>query len=784
MAALGDSSRLLVVSSDFNESGVFELDRPTTRTCSRTVFCSPGERCLAEAGESTGICVCLSGACADNRAIVREGASDSRLIFVEGATMALVGDSVAVVSGLDDLPLGTINFGGTLAIVDLGGEPRRHAAIVRVGPRQALVLGGEDAEGKALDSIIEVDVALDVARTLPFTLPRPVARPRAAIVDDGIIILDDTDTPIVLGLDGVARPTLVLPGRVGSVVVRDGNRIVALGGREADGSASRRVDGLELVPRRAPTTPPLPGCAATPLPDDGVISGNTLIDDDTFRSERCDQGFFFFGRDTAFTFEITEPTSIRIVDVETDSPQTIGYRFVLLRGDCEQYEEVACGSSEDELAMFVPELEPGAYTLVAEFEGFGTEDNSPFGGSPFSARVLRAGPLSCPIDERDPADDVIPGAAWVSSTDSLVSASGRLCPGDVDRLLIEHWGGRGDLETGDLPNNEFLLQRAVIDEAASVAAGVPIAAGVVGEPLVSLQDAPAGFYVLTIEAAEDAVDFVSWEIGHFPSCVADEGDSLIPGLDNRVVARAPTMTPGTTLDRNICDRSDVDLIILSPGAGDDAFVTLDTTFDIAVFTLDGGALGAPHPFTTTPVGFDNLRVDLGVLPGPVAMRLSLPETADPFSDIDARIGFNQRQPGDACSNAVPLRGDDARTGQRFIDAATFSNDHDAIALGNCTGFRSPGKDVVFAVELQPGETLAASILGRNDTDLAIYLLDRCPAPGDLDVCVVGDDEAGRGGSDDITFTHTGVAPATFFLVADSFFGEDWTGDLGWSIVGP
>ncbi len=792
LAALGDGGRMLVVSTSFNETGVYPLAERTRRSCTADRQCGEGERCLADV-DGDGLCVCLADSCDAERSLSRSNITDGRLRYADGAALAMVGGRTALVAGLAELPLGIVDFrSDTVVVDDLGQAPRHFAAIVAIDGRRAWVLGGEDAEGKALASIVEVDLALGEATLLTdVVLPRPVARPRAARLGDAIVVVDDGDEPVVIDLEGRPRQAPLVPARRGSRVVVDGERLVLIGG--ADGEApTRTVQALELVPRRAPDALPPTPCPATPLPEDGVIAGDTAIEDDSFQTSRCQVPFITsWSRDQAFTFSVGEPTSVRVINVEIaeNAPEGAGYAFRLIRGDCRAYEEVACGDSGDlSLAMFVPEIPAGDYTLIVEYVGFTDifDDDAAYGGSGFEARVLLGPPLECPIDERDPADDVPTGATFVGSDDDVLFLTGRLCPDDVDHVVVEHHGGPGEVGAADYPG-VLQIERAILDSAATLAAGHPVVASTTGEPLAGIADAPPGHYLVTLAAEDDAVDFVQWTLFHEPGCVTDVGDSLVEALDNRTPARAPTMTPGQSLTRLFCDRSDVDLVILQPGDGADSFVIIDEgeAIDVAVFRLDGDVIGEPLPIVPTAEGsFGDIRLELGVLDGPIALRLSVPNTAPALAELDLTVDFAQRQFGDSCTSTLPLVEDSARTGARFIDATTFNDDHNAIELGDCTGFRSPGKDIVFTVELQPGQTLNASVLGRNDTDVNVYLLDRCPTPGDLEVCVVGDDEAGRGGADDITFTHTGGAPATYFLVVDSFFGEDWTADLGWSIVGP
>lgn len=792
LAALGQAGRMLVISTSLNETGIYPLDERIPRSCTADGNCSEGERCLATTAGG-GTCVCLAGDCDFARSINPEIIGDGRLRFADGAALQMMGGLLALVAGLDELPLGIIDFrGDTVVVNDLGATPRRFAAIVSIDDRRAWVLGGEDADGKALASIVEVDLALGTAILLEgMTLSRPVARPRAGRLADAIVVVDDSDEPIVFGLDGRPRPAPLLPKRRGSRLIVEDERIVLIGGADEEGP-TRTVQALELVPRRAPDALPPTPCPATPLPENGVITGDTAIEDDSFQTTRCQVPLLTsWSRDKAFTFSVDEPTSVRVINVEIpdNAPDGAGYAFRLIRGDCRAYEEVTCGDSGDlALAMFVPEIPPGDYTLIVEYSGFTDifDDDAAYGGSGFEARVLLGPPLECPIDERDPADDTPAGATFVGSDDDTLFLTGRLCPEDIDHVVVEHHGGPGEVSTADYPG-VLQIERAVLDSAATLSAGHPVVASTTGEPLAEIADAPPGHYLVTLAAEAGAVDFVQWRLFHEPGCVTDVDDSLVEELDNRTPARAPTLTPGQRLDRLFCDRSDVDVVVLQPGDGADSFVVIDDGegLDVAMFRLDGDILGEPLPFVLTPEGsFGDIRLEVGVLDGPVALRLSVPSTAPTLANLDITIDFAQRQFGDSCTSTLPLVEGGARSGGRFIDASAFNDDHDAIELGDCTGFRSPGRDIVFAVELRPGETLNASVLGRNDTDVNVYLLDRCPIPGDLEVCVIGDDEAGRGGADDITFRHAGGSPATYFLVVDSFFGEDWTADLGWSIVGP
>jgi hypothetical protein len=126
-----------------------------------------------------------------------------------------------------------------------------------------------------------------------------------------------------------------------------------------------------------------------------------------------------------------------------------------------------------------------------------------------------------------------------------------------------------------------------------------------------------------------------------------------------------------------------------------------------------------------------------------------------------------------------------RSGTESVDNSIFNDDHDASRLGNCTGFRTPGQDVVYAVTLGAGETINAEALGVGDTDVAIYVLDHCPVdPDDAAACVAGTDQGNRGEPDAVGFTNVTPGALDIFLVVDSFYGEDFSWNLTWSISGP
>jgi hypothetical protein len=776
------SGELVVLSSVFAESGVYSLDGSARRTCGSDSQCRRGESCVAREPESSGVqagvCVCTAADCAD-----RDWARIDRIDLptVGPQTRAGVfGESALVVGAVDDAPFIVVVLRGQPAVRRFAGTKRDHAAVVALDARRFWVLGGVDEDGEPTDLIEEFDIAFGRAEALPFRLPRPMGRPDAARLGDGVVVFDDSDEPVLLNLNGERMPVPLIPPGDGAVVTAaaSGTEVYLLGGK-----GGRSALALEVVDKDLALGPPPPLCTQLLLPEDGVLVGDTRNSIDTFRSERCEDTFFSYGRDDLYAFTITEPTSLRVVNFDFDDPSgTAGYRLRLLRGSCLEAQELACGDGEDAIALFVGELEPGDYLLVVDYAGFNGlfDDDAPHGGSAYSARVLLGPPLACPLDELDPDDDTPEGATFITAPTDVegnIFDEGTLCPGDIDHRLITHWDDDTDVVVTSVPAEGQRFQRASIDVDESVAAGVPVVSAVSGPLLESLDGAPAGYYVLRLDPGDDAVDFISWELFYTTDCRPEAGDVLLPELDNRVLSRARTIGPGTGADAVFCVESDVDAFILEPdlAAGNPRLGISEVGMDIEVFAIDGDTLGAAVPFTRDDDGFDE-TISFGQLDGPVFVTVA-PGAA---GLTDYRINLVQDQAGDACDNALPLRADIVEvSGVLSGDITPYNNDHDAELVGDCTGFRTPGKDIVFRFGLEVGQRL--QVQGTSEVgDIALYILDACPA--EATSCVAGVDDNNRGEAETLDFT--AASAGEFFLVVDSFFGDDWSWDLSWSISAP
>jgi hypothetical protein len=254
------------------------------------------------------------------------------------------------------------------------------------------------------------------------------------------------------------------------------------------------------------------------------------------------------------------------------------------------------------------------------------------------------------------------------------------------------------------------------------------------------------------------------------------------------------LVPGGELTLHFCSDGDRDLVIIDPASSTGA-ITLainesPENVNVEFFALDGSDLGTPLPFVVEEEGFDS-RVELGVLIQRIAMRVSRPDNGD-----EVHFDLEALQDGDRCTNALPLVENNATSGTLTGDMTLFSDDHNAARLGDCTEYTSPGADAVFAVDLEEDATIELVVTGLladvdgnglfddnpiDGPDVAVYILQDCNETEDS--CVAGVDVGGRNQPDLLTFTNTGAA-GTFFVVVDSFRGENYTWQLDWSISAP
>ncbi len=117
---------------------------------------------------------------------------------------------------------------------------------------------------------------------------------------------------------------------------------------------------------------------------------------------------------------------------------------------------------------------------------------------------------------------------------------------------------------------------------------------------------------------------------------------------------------------------------------------------------------------------------------------------------------------DACEEAevAPPLGSGTYTGE----LSGLTNDSDP-GPGGCTGtFGAEGPDAIFPLQLLPQDLVEIDLRLVGD-DAVVYLLSEC---GEPDSCLVGADTTGASGTESIEWLHDAEAPATVWLVVDSF----------------
>ena len=116
--------------------------------------------------------------------------------------------------------------------------------------------------------------------------------------------------------------------------------------------------------------------------------------------------------------------------------------------------------------------------------------------------------------------------------------------------------------------------------------------------------------------------------------------------------------------------------------------------------------------------------------------------------------------GDTCGDAYAV----VRTGTYRGTTSSYSNDYGTTErMGSCTNYEQAGSDAVFRVVLAAGVELTASVTANWDS--ALYLINDCAASATS--CLAGSD-ASVSGTESITYTNTGSANATYYLIVDSW----------------
>lgn len=258
-----------------------------------------------------------------------------------------------------------------------------------------------------------------------------------------------------------------------------------------------------------------------------------------------------------------------------------------------------------------------------------------------------------------------------------------------------------------------------------------------------------------------------------------DGPPVVVTGDTRGAANNDSPTTGrcqTTTASNR-DHRDVFYRVIAEGTGLLNVELLDpetgTLFDASLYAIDtcGGA-------------------DLACGRNPDSISLPVVEGQEVLLVVD---GFNTAAAGsftlqaslstvfraDSCEEAAPLVGNSGTiTGEITDQVDTYSSDD----FDGCTGFSSAGKDVVYSLSLDPGQTAEVFYdADDEDNDESLYVLDTCPPVADS--CIDGSDIGGSAG-ETVFFTNDTGERKTYFIVLDEFaFGESTGGAyaLTWTI---
>ncbi len=746
------------------------------RPCNGGLLCPPGASCLE------GACFCIDPGCVEE---VRLRVDDATYVdLADDVRAAAVGsDRLLLSDGNRAVGFRQFTAGASGALQEgraVPGPTRGASGLVVVG-RYVYAIGGIDLDpddglddGIASAAIERIDPLAGETVTVG-SVSQPVADLRPQVLRERYIVAF-VGGDVVDVFDTLASPPRLLRvpplpiARTDAGVVVDRDGVLFVGGVDGAGAPISSIQRLELVERNAPPPPPPPPvCVAAPVTFGALLAGTTGGATDRFREDLCN----FRGNlgDDHWVVQLDTPASIEIVVDDADNRDQ-PFEISVSSGLCdEQHPVVACDFS----VVSVAELPAGTWYIAVESTSDLFADELDVDGRPYTLRVLRGAPGECVGDEAEPADNDPLGATLLVSVDGVPTASRSLCPGDVDHVLLSHLGGGlSDVIVTGVDAGVATVASATIDAEASVAAGSPVVVAVGGfEPLGDWSARPAGFYVVALGPIAGLQTRIGWTLDVQLDCAPDAFDSLIPGLDDASdLSKAPRLRGGDAVLVTQCG-ADRDVVIVDPDRPGELLVDIDlSSATVEFFAIDGDRLGAPLDLDAVVNDFGDVALRLSQR-GPFALRF----TADEDGDGDAQVSLTIPPPGDACETALPLP---AGGGSLPHQSGQFRADIDAADVGGCTGYRTAGEDIVYGVALAAGARLTATLTPDGDSEVAIYLLDACPAGDFADVCRVGDDSGGRGEADGIVFVNGGAA-ADFFLVLDSFFGEPWSGTLTWTI---
>lgn len=665
---------------------------------------------------------------------------------------------------------------------------RDEAALTTV-PGGALITGGRSVD-QWLTAVERFDSDSRTLQRLPVELRTGrLHHGHAALLDGRVVIgggVSSGGTPLdtaeLLDPAGIASPRVPrLPASMGVVraaSLRDG-RVLWVGAPTEDGLLSRAFLFEIVAPDYVPTSRSESNrCGPiVPLPLNATIEESTLGEADRFRDLGCGYVGDTNGPERLFSFSLDAPASIT---VEIDWPYAA---VVLWRGTCAEHEVVGCGldtiSADSTSRLEISTLPAGDYVLVVEAHQWASSQT----GVPFTLTTSTDAPRACLLDADDAADDTVQGARRMQLDPTtapdeddplLYVATGAMCAGDVDNVIVDVWSGYYELSLADASSGDSTLSPAVFDDDASLAAGEPVFTFGAPQPFGRGSVRP-GIYLATIRVPENDPFQHHWSLRNSEGgCRPDDVDSLAPVLDDGDNPRRRVrLVHGEPLLR--CATSELDLDVVVFQRDPDAHARLSLTgvlssqMELQLFSLTApdAPLGTPFPDSLEEEG--GLLLDPGT--GWVAARITSKYSGGQSYWITVAI----EQPGDSCLDPLPF----ADSGSLLYDSGNYVNDYSPEVLGNCTGWPAFGEDIVGALTLAEGDRITARLNPTGEAEVSLYLLGACTE--DDSACVAGADEYGGGLPEDIEYTHVGTA-RTFFIVADSYEDAPYSAELTWNVT--
>ncbi len=753
-----------------------------------------------DAPSSPGICLCPDGPCMGHTRL----SGDS--VTTGARPMDLASRGQPIVAGLVRGGEHVAVHGGDL-LADLE-ITTKHWRTISVTPRDRPALSAINAGvlvvGGLVDGAPTAEIELVNASLQSRTSLAPLHHARA---DHGQATLPDGRVLMVGGrgvggdalmsaelIDGEAGTVTRLPSlsaglaTARAVTLADG-RVLVLGSGD-DGGPLTQAWVFEVIPHGARLPPPPSNPCGPLVPLDTrrafgsdaplVVEETTVGERDRFHDPACGSSYDSLGPERLFSFSLTQPASLRAA---TSLERAA---LVLWNSGCSDQPSLGCAlarASNDppKTWLSAPNLPAGNYVLVVEAHLPPVEPDSVRHGSAFTLSLQLGAPASCTLGDEDPDDDSPVGArhllplSWddYPVTAAPEVAAGTLCAGDEDYLIVERWSSSSDLWMENASRNDSTIAPAIVDEAASLAAGAPVYSFPEGLPFGDGETGTGIFLVKLAVSANDPFER-RWELWQeSDSCAPEDVDSLVAVLDDgHHPARRVQLPPSGTIDRCLTSDQDVDVTVVEAQDGLDTLVRIDDAYDVAAQLY---ALGAPDAPLGAAVGAPIPNDAFGVVPAGTAPYIAVALFTATTNGEWARFTVDHRALSVPCDEATPLSDD----GTWPLDSATLSARLTPEDFGDCTGYSADGDEAVGAITLGDGDVLDAELEPDGDADISLYLLTGCLVG--TATCVAGLDDSSGGFAESIRYTHAG-ADQTFYLVADSYSTSPYSATLRWTVT--